>query len=46
MIIIQGDTICLRSFTREECHQFWKSYVSDPVMDPDPYISSWTLDKG
>ncbi len=38
MLIIQGDNICLRTFTREEYHQYWKSYVADSVMDPDPYI--------
>lgn len=38
MIIIHGDNICIRSFTREECHRFWKSYVSDPIMDPNPYV--------
>lgn len=47
MLIIQGDNICLRTFTREEYHQYWKSYVADSVMDPDPYIyDKKRVDKG
>jgi len=38
MIIIQGDRICLRTFTREEYHKFWKAYIADPVMDPNFYV--------
>lgn len=38
MIKIQGKKICLRTFTREEYHQYWKSYVADSVMDPDIYV--------
>ncbi len=38
MISIQGSKICLRTFTREEYHQYWKSYVADPVMDPNSYV--------
>ena len=38
MINIQGDRICLRSFTREQYHQYWKLYVADSLMDPNPYI--------
>ncbi|MTI49934.1 GNAT family N-acetyltransferase [Sporosalibacterium faouarense] len=37
MISIQGDRICLRTFTREEYHEFYKSYIADPIMDPDSY---------
>ncbi|MGV8981691.1 GNAT family N-acetyltransferase [Clostridium sp.] len=46
MISIQGDKICLRTFTREEYHEYWKSYVADSVMDPDFYIyDKKTVDK-
>lgn len=38
MINIKGNRISLRTFTREEYHQFWKSYIPDPIMDPNPYI--------
>lgn len=38
MINIKGNRICLRTFTREEYHQFWQSYIPDPIMDPNPYI--------
>lgn len=38
MIKIQGDKICLKTFTREEYHQYWKAYVADSVMDPNTYI--------
>ncbi|MBZ9687421.1 GNAT family N-acetyltransferase [Clostridium estertheticum] len=38
MISIQGDKICLRTFTREEYHEYWKSYVADSIMDPDLYV--------
>jgi RimJ/RimL family protein N-acetyltransferase len=38
MINIKGNRIFLRTFTREEYHQFWQSYIPDPIMDPDPYI--------
>lgn len=38
MIRIQGHKICLRTFTREEYHQYWNSYVADSVMDPNPYV--------
>ncbi|MDF2882907.1 MAG: GCN5-related N-acetyltransferase [Clostridiaceae bacterium] len=37
MIKIQGKRICLRTFKREEYHQFWKYYVADPIMDSDIY---------
>ncbi|MBQ8655194.1 MAG: GNAT family N-acetyltransferase [Clostridia bacterium] len=29
--------ITLRPFTRDEYHEFFRSYVSDPLMDPKPY---------
>ena len=38
MINIKGNRICLRTFTREEYHQFWQSYIPDPIRDPDPYV--------
>lgn len=38
MISIQGDKICLRTFTREEYHRFWKSYIAYSVMDPNHYV--------
>ncbi|GMQ57247.1 hypothetical protein AN1V17_16420 [Vallitalea sediminicola] len=38
MICIKGERICIRTYTREEYHRFWKSYVADNVMDPNPYI--------
>lgn len=38
MINVQGNRIYLKSFTREEYHQYYKSYVADPIMDPDTYI--------
>ena len=38
MINIQGDNISLRTFTREEYHKHYKSYVADPIMDPDTYV--------
>lgn len=38
MINIQGDNIYLKTFSREEYHRYWKSYVADPVMDPNPYV--------
>lgn len=38
MINIQGEKVCLRTFTREEYHQYWKFYVADPIMDPNYYI--------
>jgi RimJ/RimL family protein N-acetyltransferase len=38
MISIQGKRINLRTFTREEYHQYWKSYVADSVMDPTAYV--------
>jgi RimJ/RimL family protein N-acetyltransferase len=47
MIRIQGDKICLRTFTREEYHQFQKLYVADSVMDPNPYVyDKERVDKG
>lgn len=38
MINIQGHKIYMRTFTKEEYHQYWKSYIADPIMDPDRYI--------
>lgn len=38
MISIKGNRIFLRTFTREEYHQLWQSYIPDPIMDPDPYV--------
>jgi RimJ/RimL family protein N-acetyltransferase len=38
LINIQGNKICLRTFTREEFHQFSKSYIADPVMDPNKFV--------
>lgn len=38
MINIRGAKVCLRTFTREEYHQYWKSYISDPIMDPNSYF--------
>lgn len=38
MINIQGSRVCLRTFTREEYHQLWQSYIADSVMDPDIYV--------
>lgn len=32
-----GKSIELRSFTRENWHEFWRRYVADPIMDPNPY---------
>lgn len=47
MINIQGDRICLRSFTREQYHQYWKLYVADSLMDPNPYnYEKKLVDKG
>lgn len=47
MISIKGDNICLRTFTREEYHEYWKSYVADSVMDPNPYFyDKKRVDKG
>ena len=37
MIFIKGKRITLKTFTREEHRQFWRTYVADPVMDPQPY---------
>ena len=31
MINIQGNRICLRTFKREEYHQYWKFYVPDLI---------------
>lgn len=33
--------IVLRPFTREEYHDFFRRYVSDPAMDPQPYRYSF-----
>lgn len=30
-------SVILRPFTRGEYHDFYRRYVSDPVMDPKPY---------
>lgn len=38
MINLKGEKVNLRSFTREEYHELWKSYVADPVMDPQTYV--------
>lgn len=38
MINIQGNNIYLKTFSREEYHWYWESYVADPVMDPNPYV--------
>ncbi|MCB2290899.1 GNAT family N-acetyltransferase [Clostridium sp. CS001] len=38
MISIEGTRINLRTFTREEYHKYWKSYVADSVMDPTAYV--------
>lgn len=46
MISIKGNKICLRTFTKEEYHRCWKSYVADSIMDPNPYIyDKETVDK-
>lgn len=31
----------LRTFTEEEYHAFFRNYVSDPVMDPSPFVYSY-----
>ena len=28
----------LRTFTEDEYHQFFKGYISDPMMDPSPFV--------
>lgn len=38
MIHIKGNSIELKSFTNEEYHQLYQTYISDPMMDPDPFI--------
>lgn len=38
MINIKGKKILLKTFTREEFHHFSQNYISDPVMDPHPFI--------
>jgi len=38
MINKKGDKVCLRKFSREEYHQYKKSYVADSIMDPNPYV--------
>lgn len=38
MVNIQGDKISLRTFTKEEYHKYWQSYVADPIMDPNLYV--------
>lgn len=38
MINIQGDNIFLRTFTREEYHRYWNTYVADSIMDSAPYV--------
>lgn len=38
MIRIQGDKIYLKTCTRDEYHEHYKSYVTDPIMDPNTYI--------
>lgn len=30
--------VTLKTFTEEEYHQFFKGYISDPVMDPEPFV--------
>ena len=38
MITIQGPRLTLRTMTREEYHTGKRKYVSDPIMDPNPYV--------
>ncbi|MHC1746954.1 MAG: GNAT family N-acetyltransferase [Cellulosilyticaceae bacterium] len=38
MIEIMGVTCNLRTFTREEYHDYWGKYVPDPIMDPEEYV--------
>lgn len=38
MIKIEGPRLTLRTMTREEMHASRQKYVSDPVMDPNPYV--------
>lgn len=33
--------VILRPFTRDEYHDFFRRYVADPVMDPQPYCYSF-----
>ena len=37
-MFLYGINIDIRPFTRAEFHQFYQGYVSDPVMDPNPYV--------
>lgn len=30
--------ICLRPYTRESWHAFWRGYENDPMMDTTPYL--------
>ena len=32
--------VILRTFTEEEYHDFFRKYVSDPLMDPTPFVYS------
>lgn len=38
MMHIRGERIDLRKFTRQEYHEFYKHYIADPIMDPEPYV--------
>lgn len=35
---ILGDRIKLRQYTLEQCHEFYKEYISDPAMTYEPYV--------
>lgn len=35
---VLGENIDLRSFTRDNWHEFWERYVTDPIMDPNTYV--------
>ncbi len=37
MIYVSGDKIYLKTFTKGEYHNFYMSYIPDPIMDPNPY---------
>lgn len=38
MVCVQGEKVCLKTFTRDEYHEFCKMYIADSIMDPDPYV--------
>ncbi len=38
MVFLSGKNIDIRPFSRDEYHRFYQGYVSDPVMDPNPYV--------